>query len=336
MNSKPNDFKLGLFVLGGLILLVAALFVFGASKWFSGKTVEETYVNGNVDGLKTGALVTLRGVPVGQVTRINFSWNIYHAKEPRYVVVVFEVDNRVALVQRGPRFAQQMDEEVAKGLRARVKSQGLAGATILALEYVNPSKYPPLPFPWRPKNIYIPSAPSPMSEIISSVNSTLTSVKQIEFQKIGAGVQQDLTAADRVLGQLAQADLGSLGTNANALISEVNGLGTNVNRLVNHLRELSTRVQTFVGAPPKSGQSLEQLTTQADQVLRELRSTVARLDRVAGNLDVASLNQTLENARQVTASLEEVVRRLKEYPAGMLFGRPPPPARGIQEPGSNK
>jgi phospholipid/cholesterol/gamma-HCH transport system substrate-binding protein len=83
MSAKPNDFKLGLFALIGIVLLLAALVLFGALKILHGKTTEETYVTGDVSGLKSGAPVLLRGVTVGEVKSINFSWNVYHRPEPR-------------------------------------------------------------------------------------------------------------------------------------------------------------------------------------------------------------------------------------------------------------
>src|SRR3954447_9452120 len=121
MTTKPNDFKIGLFVLVGVALALAAVFIFGASKWFEGKTVEETYVAGNVDGLKIGSLVTLRGVPVGEVSRINFTWNIYGRPEPRYVYVEFAINNNIPLTMQGLDIQQRLQKEVESGLRARVK-----------------------------------------------------------------------------------------------------------------------------------------------------------------------------------------------------------------------
>ena len=160
MTTKPNDFKIGVFVLIGIALALAAIFIFGASKWFEGKSVEETYVAGNVDGLKVGSPVTLHGVPVGEVTKINFTWNIYHRQEPRYVYVEFAINSNVPITTEGNNVQARLEEEVRKGLRARIKSQGLAaGTVIVSLEYLNPKQHPPLEVPWKPRNTYIPSAP---------------------------------------------------------------------------------------------------------------------------------------------------------------------------------
>jgi len=335
MKATWSDFKLGLFVLAGVALLLTALFVFGASRMFEGKTVEETYVAGNADGLKTGTLVTLRGVPVGEVSRINFSWNVYHTTEPRYVVVVFTMRNNVSLTPTGRGFEQRVEEEVRKGLRARIKSQGVAGATILSLEYLNnPADYPPLPFPWKPEHIYIPSAPGQFSEIMASLNETMANLKGVNFKELGATLQHDLTAGQLFINHLDRVNFGSVTTNAEALLAEFGRIGENVNSLVDQLRVLSTRMNAFVGESGATGRGrdLQQISAHTDELLTQLRATASRLERVAGDLDTSSLNQTIENARRASANLEQVTRQLKQYPSGVLFGKPPPPAQSVERP----
>ncbi len=318
MSAKPNDFKLGLFVLGGIAIVLACLFAFGASKLFESKTLEETYVMEGVEGLKAGAPVLLRGVPVGQVTRINFSWNIYHVLEPRCVVIEFEVGNKVAMVPPGPGYAQRVQEEVAKGLRARVKSEGLAGATVLSLEYLKtPAEQPPLKVPWKPHHIYIPSAPAQFSQIIASLDTIALNLKRIDFQKLGDLVQQDLAAVDRVVEHVDQLNVPALGTNLNALVAD--------------LRGVSIRLDAFVGQTNQlASANLEKLAHRADEILGRLQMTVGKLDSVVGNVDEASLNESLENVRQASHELEQALHRLEEYPAGVLFGRPPPPAKSVE------
>ncbi len=319
MSEKSNDFKIGLFVLFGVVLLLAAIFIFGASKWFEGKTVEETYVSGNVDGLKTGAPVTLRGVPVGEVTRINFTWNVYSHSEPRYVVIEFEVHNNVSLVPPGRGFARHMEEEVQKGLRARVKSQGLAGATLLSLEYVNPGQYPPLLVPWTPHHLYIPSAPSQFSEIIASLDKTMANVKEIDFPKLGRALEQDLQVAQNLLEHIDHANLAGVVTNANMLLSD--------------LRGVSGQLHAFIGETNQLHETnLENVSSNADVVLVEMKTTVGKIDHLLANLNSSSLNDTLENLRRASEDLGQAIDRIKEYPAGVLFGRPPPRARSVEGP----
>lgn len=318
MSSGPNDFKLGSFVLFGVAILLAAIFIFGASKWFEGKTVEETYVNGNVDGLKVGSTVTLRGVPVGQVTAVNFTWNIYHRAEPRLVYVQFEVDKKVSLVPPGAPYEQLVQEEVRKGLRARIKSQGLAASTsIVSLEYLNPEEYPPITVPWTPRDIYIPSAPGEFTEILSGVDKVIASVKQIDFARIGALAENDLHAGGRLL------------TNANEM--NLPEIGASLNRLIADARGVAAQLKDFIGPTNQLAASdLQQLSRHIDEVVARLQDAAARLNQALVTLDVGSLNETLENFRRASEELDETITRIKQYPAGALLGRPPQPARSVE------
>jgi hypothetical protein len=321
MNSGPNDFKLGTFVLLGVVILLAAVFIFGASKWFEGKTVEETYVDGNVDGLKVGSTVTLRGVPVGQVTAINFTWNIYHQAQPRYVYVQFEVDKKVSLVPPGRPYKELVQNEVRKGLRARIKSLGLAASTsIVSLEYLDPAEYPPITVPWTPRDTYIPSAPGEFTEILSGLDKTIASVKQIDFARIGALAANDLHTG------------GTLLTNANEM--NLPEIGTNLNRLIADVRGVAAQLKDFIGPTNEFAQAdLQQLSRHAEELVARLQTTAAKLDQALANLDVGSLNETLENFRRASEDLDETITRIKQYPAGALLGRPPPPARSIEKTG---
>lgn len=320
MSSKPNDFKIGLFVLIGVAILLGALFIFGASKWFQGKMLQETYVSEDVSGLKVGAPVTLRGVPVGQVTHINFTWNIYHLTEPRYVYVEFEVDKKVSLAPPGPDYARLIEEEVRKGLRARIKSQGLAaGTSIVSLEYLNPAEHPPITVPWTPRHIYIPSAPGEMSEIISGLDKTIAAVKQIDFAKIGELVKSDLSSGGNLLHHADELNFPELGTNLNAAVTDMRGL--------------SAQLRGFIGSTNEfAGEDLQHISRHADELVGQLQTAAAKLDRALANLDFSSLNETLENFRRASRELNETLSRIKQYPAGALLGRPPPPAKSVERP----
>src|ERR1700677_2802906 len=91
MSVPTNNFKLGVFTLGGLTIVIIAIFAFGARSYFQPTTLFETYFPGDVTGLAIGSTVELRGVRVGRVTHINFSWVEYEETHPSYIVVVFEM-----------------------------------------------------------------------------------------------------------------------------------------------------------------------------------------------------------------------------------------------------
>ncbi len=315
MEVKPNDLKLGLFVLVSFGLLCAGLFAFGAVTYFQRTIPVETYVSGNVDGLSVGAPVTLRGVKVGNVTKIDFSWNRYSESEPRYVIIEFEVRRSIAPAAFGQDCAQRIQKQVQSGLRARINAQGFTGSSLLSLEYVNPVEYPPPPFPWTPRNLCIPSAPSQFAEVLTSLQQTLQKAAQIDFVSLAGSLQRDLDSAERLMVRL-EGDLGG----AEKLIGhldEVNykALATNADGLITQLRGDLTQMR------------LAKLSNDADELLANVNGTIRHLDLVVANLDAGSLNDALAYVRVATKDLDETLRKLKQYPAGFLLGKPPAPVR---------
>jgi len=101
MSAKANQFRIGIFVVAGVGILAVALFLFGIRGAFEPTYGFETYVIGDVEGLSKGSAVKLRGVVVGKVTDIGFSWKLYGNVSPRCVVVRFKIDERVSPVPAG-------------------------------------------------------------------------------------------------------------------------------------------------------------------------------------------------------------------------------------------
>jgi len=311
MEAKANDLKLGTFVLFGFGLLCAGLFAFGAVTYFQRTILVETYVNGNVDGLSVGGPVSLRGVKVGKVTKIDFSWNLYSESEPRYVIIEFEVRRSIAPAAFGQDVAARIQSQVHSGLRARVNAQGFTGSSLLSLEYVNPAEYPPPVFPWTPRHICIPSAPSQFAEVLTSLQQTLQKAAQIDFASLSGSLQRDLNAAERLMTRL-EGDLGG----AEKLIGHLDEvkykeLATSADGLITQLRCDLNQMH------------LAKLSNDADELLVGVKGTMSHLDLVVANLDTGSLNDALANARLATKDLDETVRKLKQYPSGFILGRPP-------------
>ena len=308
MEVKSNDVKLGMFVLVAFGLLCIGLFAFGALTYFQQTVHAETYASANVDGLTVGAPVTLQGVRVGKVTKIDFSWNVYSESESRYVIIEFEVRRSIAPAAFGEGIAERIQRQVQRGLRARVNAQGFTGASLLSLEYVNPTEYPAPSFPWKPRHLCIPSAPSQFAELLTSLHKILNQASQIDLGSLAGSLQRDLDAAEHLMVRF-EGDLGAA-EKLIAHLDEVNyaGLATNAEALITRLRDDLNQMR------------LAKLSKDADQLLVSVNGTMR-------NLDTGSLNDALANIRLVTKDLDETLRKLKQYPAGFLLGKPPAAVR---------
>src|SRR6266498_4739363 len=100
MSAQANNFKLGLFVIGATVALVLLLLIVGSGRWFQSKTIIETYFNESVQGLDIGSKLKYRGVAIGEVTRIGFTYNKYQLDQPmalraRYVLVESQLEPRL-------------------------------------------------------------------------------------------------------------------------------------------------------------------------------------------------------------------------------------------------
>jgi ABC-type transporter Mla subunit MlaD len=319
--KKINEFKLGLFILTGLLIVAAGVLGFGASRYFEKSTLEETYVVGNVDGLSVGAPVTLRGVRVGKVTRIDFTWNIYPEVEPRYVLIEFEIRNSIARELPGKSRSDLFEAEVKQGLRARVKAAGFLGTSFLSLEYVDPLDHPSLPIPWRPRYAYIPSAPSEVSELFVSAEQSLRKLSQLDLQRLGGLIERDLDAGQRLINHVDTVDFSGIGTNANALVTDLRGLSANVQSFVDQANSTLKNMK------------LEGVSSKADALLSQLQSAAQQLHLVLNGVDPASVNETLASLRHAVGQFDDVLRQLKEYPAGFLFGTQPRTAQSLERSG---
>ena len=320
MSARSNYFKIGLFVLIGIGLLIAGLFAFGARGYFQGKRIFETYVPGAVQGLSAGSPVKLRGVTIGKVTFIGFIWNEYPQFGTEYVLIRFEVPKDTDLLPPTTNLQALLTGEIARGLRARVQGQGITGTSILALEFLDPERNPPLQVPWTPKHYYIPSAPGQFTEMLASIEETLRHLEKVDLTETMARLDTLLGSVDRLVTTVDHANFDKLGTNANALVIELRD--TNV-RLQATLAEAQAAIK---GADlPALGQNTQALEAR-------LNDAAAQLQGILANLDSADLNKTLANSRDATEQLHALLSGLRQQPSSILFSKPPAPARSMETP----
>jgi ABC-type transporter Mla subunit MlaD len=320
MSARPNNFKIGLFVIIGISILIAGLFAFGARSYFQKQRIFETYVPGMVQGLAVGSPVTLRGVAIGKVTYVGFIWNEYPEIRDRYVLIRWEIPEVTSLLPVTTNLQAVLDVEIAHGLRARVQSQGITPASDLALDYLDIEQIPVLKFPWAPKHYYVPSAPGQFTEILASIERITKNLEKVDFPDAVSRLDKVLGSADQFITNVDQVDFKQLGTNANALVAELRD--TNV-RLQATLAEAQAAVKET--DLPAIGRNTQALEARLSDLADELQSAL-------GSLNYDDLNDTLANARAATKQLNGLLTELKQQPSNILFSEPPRPAKSVTTP----
>jgi phospholipid/cholesterol/gamma-HCH transport system substrate-binding protein len=318
MEEAKRYGRLGAFVVASVCILVAAVFLLGGRRWFQPTFMFETYFDQSVAGLDVGAPVRFRGVPLGHVASILTSAATYEQSVPldqrrRYIVVRVEVNTSA-------REAMQMRQDVkalaAAGLRAQTQLAGITGDQYLALDFLDPKKYPPLQFDWTPRYTYLPSAPSSTGEIISNLQTFLGSLNEADIKTLGHSLNTLVTDLDTKLDEVPVTELAA--TLQHALI-KADGTLTSVDQLL---------------TDPALKQTIDNVAVISGHVRRitdngELDRLVQQLDDASGRLNVLlqdnqyDVRGIVEDLRTTASNVRALSENLRRYPAGVLVGGPP-------------
>jgi len=182
MAAPTNHWKLGLFVLLGVVMIVSTVGVLGIRSLRKATGSYVSYFDESVQGLEVGSPIKFRGVTIGRVGAIDV------APDQRHVEVVSELgkaelsrlglDGTTGLVKSGrPRKLVQ-----AIDLRVQLSSSGLTGVKFLQLDFFAVARHPRPVLPFAvPKN-YIPATSSTMKDLEISLVRTMNSLPKITRQ----------------------------------------------------------------------------------------------------------------------------------------------------------
>lgn len=337
----PRFFSVGAFALVALVLCISVVLALGGSRWFRRSSILETYFDESVQGLDIGSKVKYRGVVLGQVTHIGFTYERYESENPaknpkRYVLVEAAVrPERVGIRNNWDEAAR--DKEIAKGLRIRLASQGLTGTNYLEMDYVDPATNIPLPIDWTPEHFYVPSARSTVTQIVDAAEETLNKVQRLDLEKTITNFNQLLASLDRTVESFNRADIPA---HAVAALHQVETIpfaqiGQQAGSLLAELRETNRELQRTVASPAWANVShdLEATTHRVRQLAENpaLPSLIARADQISRRLDRllatrdTEVGETVDNLLQISENLKQLTDRLKHDPSAVLFSRPAPP-----------
>jgi paraquat-inducible protein B len=209
MSQKANYFKLGLFVIGAIAAGIAVLLVIGTGRWLKPRTTIETYFNESVQGLDIGSKMKYRGVVIGEVSRISFTYVEYEQDKPmnqrkRYVLVEAQIEPRLVGGKAANDIASPESSklEVERGLRIHLAPQGITGTNYLELDYVDTLPAPVLPIDWVPDNIYIPSTPSTITTFVTAASEILDRLHRLDIETTLANLNKLLATTNERVASL--------------------------------------------------------------------------------------------------------------------------------------
>lgn len=316
---KISNFRLGLFVVVAVAILVGLVVAIGGGDVFRRQVTMETYFDESVQGLDIGSKVRYRGVVIGAVRQIGFTYSRYEQGKPpaerrQYVLVEMAVyPDQLGDVGGGLEF---VDKLVADGLRIRMVPIGITGIVYLELDFDRSS--PLLPISWVPENLYIPSRRSTVVNFVESVERILTKLEPLDLDATAHKLDRLLTTLNHKVEAL----------DTERLSKEVTTTLAELRATLHHIEQFTagTEWKTLPGDLAATVHSLRNLVDSP-----ELKRTLAALDRSALRVDRAldgredDIAELITNLRAASTNLKTLSENLRNSPAGALLAQPPKP-----------
>ncbi len=315
MAVGTNRWKLGLFVIVGFGVALAALLLLGARSWGK-KTVEVvSYFDESVQGLEFGSPVKYRGVTVGRVSGIDI------ARDLRHVQVTSELSvEKVSRLDLGVSAAGLKSTKMPPELRVQLAQTGITGVRFVLIDFFDAKSNPVQPLPFETPSNYIPTASSTMKNLEDTVTKTANRFPEIADEAVRAVTRVRMVAEQIEAGRLPDRAADTL-NQANASLSE---LTTQLKALnaAQLSREAEQNLKDFSGVLARTNALLTRLDSEQGLFHHAERSAdaIGEVARGARSLG-PELELTLREVRGAAHSIKRLADDLDRDPDMLLKGR---------------
>ena len=325
--NTTRYFKIGLFILTSLTMLIAGAVALGAGSMFAKSVEIETCFDESIAGLGVGAPVKHRGVTIGHVQSIRFARNAADdgpTAEPfKYILVEMAVDPQVIADVSERRLKPVLDKMVSTGLRARITQSGITGSAYVEFNYLDPHRYPIHKLPIDTQALYVPSAPGALNQVVDALTDIATKLQQANLDQVVKHADTLLIHMDQSVQDLQLAQLRS---KAGTILDQVQSSSTRLQQILNDPKI----AQALADLPEITGR-VRSVATRADELLKNgkldesathLRQTLAEADRLI-SVQSDNVRAILDDLRATVANARELTDEVKANPSELLVGQSP-------------
>jgi len=312
MKSTAHYFRIGLFALFMLALLVVGLILVNADIFRGDRILIETYLDESVQGLTTGTALLNRGVAIGRIEKITFVTQEYRDqlkpnspefdKFNRYVMLIMSVEKKhFSYISDDPtKIELEIRNQVSNGLRLKLSYQGITGIALIEANYMDPVRNPPLTVPWKPRSLYIPSAKSLITNFTQAVDTVFQRLEKVDFPSLFTQME---TTMKSIQAGVEEAKLAEVRQSALELMDQLN-------KTLQHADSMLKSSD-----PNNPSVSLADTLGQLDRNLRQIEGIVSTHQD--------DIDTILTDLKALTRSLKQLSEQLKANPAQLFFSSPP-------------
>ena len=338
MTPRPNAARIGLFAVGGLLLLGAALVFVLGSRFLAPTDQALMHFGGSVYGLQVGSPVVFRGVRLGSIKSIGLV-----QEAGRLTVPVVAELNRARIVGLDGGAATQDPELslpalVARGLSAQLATQSLLTGQL----YVDLDLRPGGKAAQRNAVglVIIPTT-------LTRFQSLQDQLDKVDLARMSQDLSATLTAARELIGgpelkqtlaELAQASASlarltaTLDQRAPALANAAQGTLQQAGRASVSVGKAADRVTVSADRIGSAAGRAEELLTPGSPVLAGVQQAAEELGRTAAALraatseespNVQGVQRAMADVSRAARAVRELADTLEQQPQSLIRGKNP-------------
>jgi paraquat-inducible protein B len=305
MKRKSHPMRIGLFMLGAVALLVAAVVLVSGGGLFASRERAVAYFDGSVYGLQLGAPVVFRGVRLGSVVGIGLD---YQGSSGQFAIPVeLEIDRHQIRSVMEPSSTVSLPELVAKGLSAQLSTQRL----LTGLLYVDLDLRPGVRT--RSASVQAPRAPGSAKQEVVEIPTVATTLQafQQQLQDVDLGkLVGDVSAVAAGVRELVTSpkirhtvdELAAASTELRQLLARVNQrVGPLSDSVQGTLGATRRTAEQWGGVVDRVGDAVDRVGRASDRV----SGTMGRVDSLADAAQPAldSVRRAADDLAQTAAAL---------------------------------
>ena len=317
MSEKPHTVAIGAFVIGAfLIAITIVIFALGSGFGHERDKVVMVF-DSSVKGLVVGAPVALRGVQIGQVTKLELMLKTDTAE----LIMVVEAEISSENIKRlGTSQGDLTDDLIARGLRAQLKTQSL----LTGLLYIQLDFHPDKPAVFAHlKSDYtqIPTIPTDLELLTAKFEEMDISALLDKVQGTINGLNAFVTSdAFQTLPADLKTTLTSLSALSDDLRTQVESTGPKMDKLIDDASV------TLDGA----NKELPKISALAQENLDLLMKAIAAFEATMTNVDslvspgsptAYQLNKALRELTLASRAIQQLANLLDRQPESILRGK---------------
>ena len=332
MNQDTNHFKLGLFVLAGIVTALLA------GTWLVSSSIREetftaySFFDEPVTGLDVGSPVRYRGMTIGSVAGIRT------AEDHRFIRVRSEIAVK-KLVEIGLREAGELAErgpEIPPDLRARIERNFVTGIAFIQTDFYEDPLGDDRTYPFQVPENTVHAVPSATQTFEEGLADTLRRLPPLVKQLDGF-ITTAQTKLDELDVQGGSDDARSAIQRIDRILADVegDGFGKSVAGLVDEMRTAVDTVNRFFGDLANRDGELYGLVGSVRRVADRFDTTLEEMDLPGTSRSMRDLTGSwaavaddarpmLPELRRTVGSLQRLVDLLERDPGALLHGRARP------------